>query len=402
MAEKRPRKRRKTALPRAQEAPRYEFGALVRNNEELREYATESAAGLVRLDLSSRAATLALTRAILRDHFNLTLALPEAQLVPTVPNRVQYLTWAAALLSGDAPQRRCVVVDVGTGPSCIYAMLGARLFPNWEFVATDTDQVAIEAARRNVEDNHLSKVKVFSTARADKLLPSQVVSLKPTLIVCNPPFHAELPETASPAGSRSQLVTTGGELAFLCCLANESIHAPSVEWFTSLVGRKVDLPKIVAFLCSSRIRAPYVKTVELSQGGRTARWAVAWSFGQERSVIRLVDEQSSKWRFVFSVQPGRRYANQLCVNDVEGVFEAVLVELQWSKRKHADVQFHGPQDCVFTDTALQLRVTKTEVSNCFLMYIKVADRGSAGVGDFKTLCCALQDMASHILNDALG
>ncbi|CDF34799.1 unnamed protein product [Chondrus crispus] len=358
MAEKRPRKRRKTALPRAQEAPRYEFGALVRNNEGLREYATESAGGQVGLDLSSRAATLALTRAILRDHFNLTLALPEGQLVPTVPNRVQYLTWAAELLSGDAPQRRCVVVDVGTGPSCIYAMLGARLFPNWEFVATDTDEVAIETARRNAEENKL--------------------------------------------GSRSQLVTTGGEFAFLCRLANESIHAPSVEWFTSLVGRKVDLPKIVAFLRSSRIRAPYVKTVELSQGGRTTRWAVAWSFGQERSVIRFVDEQSSKWRCVFSVQPGRRYANQLCVNDVEGVFEAVFVELQWAKRKQADVQFHGPQDCVFADTSLQLKVSKTDVSNCFLMYIKVADRGSAGVGDFKTLCGALQDMASHILNDALG
>lgn len=404
MSSPRPKKKRKPSLQRAPAAPRYEFTTLLHNNADLRRYATASTNGQLKLDLSSREATYALTRAILCDHFSLRFTLPQGQLVPTVPNRVQYLTWATELLGLQAREVQRVVVDIGTGPSCIYALLGTRLFPEWSFVATDTDPVAIESARRNVEDNDLGKVTVLLTLSEGKLLPSEIASLKPSLTVCNPPFHAELPDTAAPAGSQSQLVTEGGEYAFVCRLADESTQLPSIEWFTSLVGRKVDLPRIVAYLRSSRVRALYVKTVELSQGGRTTRWAVAWSFGQERSQVSFVDDHGSKWRHVLSVRPGRKFANQLSVDDIAATFSSVFNELKWVEDdelngEQSSIVFRGPEESPLSETVLHMHVTEGTASNDFLVHLKVRDRGEMPIAEFNDLGSKLVKAVSDVLND---
>lgn len=402
MSEKRGKKR-KPVLERAKEAPRYEFTDLVENNQELKRYATGSSNRGVRLDLSSREATYALTRAILRDHFDLCLTLPPGQLVPTVPNRVQYLTWAAELLPNGLREEP-TVLDLGTGPSCIYALLGTRLYPKWFFIATDTDPIAIDWARRNVEANDLRKIKVLHTLSEGKLLPPEVVAAQPSLTVCNPPFHSELPDTTAPAGSQNQLVTQGGEYSFLCRLAEESTQTVSVDWFTSLVGRKVDLPRIVAYLRSPRIRAPYVRTVELSQGGRTTRWAVAWSFGQEESIVTLIDDHGSKWRLIFSVRPGRQFANQLCANDIAATFSSVLHDLQWRKEyelakgDNCDAALRGPKESSLSQTAIQLHVTEGAASGEFRVYLKVKDRGELMTSEFADLGNKVTQAVLDLLN----
>ena len=49
----------------------------------------------------------------------------------------------------------CVVFAVvGTGASCIYPLLGARL-NSWRFTASEIDPVSVDCAIKNVHDNSL-------------------------------------------------------------------------------------------------------------------------------------------------------------------------------------------------------------------------------------------------------
>lgn len=57
---------------------------------------------------------------------------------------------------GRAPHGKpCKGIDIGTGASCIYPLLGVSVMGNWSFIATDTDAVSAEWAKRNVRSNGL-------------------------------------------------------------------------------------------------------------------------------------------------------------------------------------------------------------------------------------------------------
>ena len=51
----------------------------------------------------------------------------------------------------------------GTGASCIYPLLGAKL-NGWHFLATEVDKLSVSFAEENVKQNGLeSKIKGIST-----------------------------------------------------------------------------------------------------------------------------------------------------------------------------------------------------------------------------------------------
>ena len=52
---------------------------------------------------------------------------------------------------------------LGTGASCIYPLLGAKL-NGWHFLATEVDELSVSFAEKNVQGNGLeSKIKGIST-----------------------------------------------------------------------------------------------------------------------------------------------------------------------------------------------------------------------------------------------
>lgn len=399
-----PPKRLRNSFP-VPSAPRYEFEPLIAVEDNLRQYAKRTTNGTYKIDFSLREATLALTQAILKHHFKLVLFLPEGQLIPTIPNRVQYLTWAASLLPNDARKTHNTLLDIGTGPSCIYSMLGARLFPNWNIVATDADESAVQCARKNCNANELSNVKVLYTGASTDLLPKEVTEELPSLTVCNPPFHSSYPTCEVPAGTASQLMTEGGEYAFICRLAIESTSCLSVKWFTSLVGRKVDLPRIVSFLRSPRIRALYVKTAELAPGGRTVRWAVAWSFGEECSVVKLISNGMSKWRQIVSVRPGKKYGNQLETQDISDIFHLIFPQFGWVAKEtdvlnsSAVTYFQGPVGSDFEESEIHIHVREL-TDHEFEVHLKTERRGLMTYTEFQTLCTSIIENASSFLNES--
>ena len=114
--------------------------------------------GRARLDFRDYAATRALTAALLAEDFGVKWWLPDGQLCPTLTSRCNYIHWLEDLLALSPPPAatqqagRVRGVDIGTGASAVYALLGAAM-NGWSFVATDAADVALTWAQRNVAAN---------------------------------------------------------------------------------------------------------------------------------------------------------------------------------------------------------------------------------------------------------
>lgn len=110
-----------------------------------------------KFNFKSPTCQLQLTKALLKQDFNVDLVLDTSRLIPPVPNRLNYLKWIAALIGDDHRPDPRKVLDIGTGASAIYALIGAKHF-GFHFLASDTDVEALEFAQRNVSLNKLDEL----------------------------------------------------------------------------------------------------------------------------------------------------------------------------------------------------------------------------------------------------
>ena len=113
------------------------------------------------LDWGDPAALVELSRALLLEDFGVHWDIPPDRLCPTIPSRLNYLLWIEDLLAlraatpaaGAEAAAAVVGVDIGTGASCVYPLLGAARHADWRFVATEIDPASVEVARANVSRN---------------------------------------------------------------------------------------------------------------------------------------------------------------------------------------------------------------------------------------------------------
>ncbi|EOX97728.1 Ribosomal RNA large subunit methyltransferase F isoform 3, partial [Theobroma cacao] len=264
----------------------------------------------------------------LHDH-GLHWWIPDGQLCPTVPNRSNYIHWIEDLLSSDIIPKtnsngdNVRGFDIGTGANCIYPLLGASLL-GWSFVASDMTDVALEWAERNVKSNpHISELIEIRNVRCSPNTPtpeglnngesvyseegegllSSSIDMPasedksyhgpPILLdvvrdgerfdfcMCNPPFFESIEEAGlnpktSCGGTHEEMVCPGGEKAFITRIIDDSVVLKlSFRWYTSMVGRKVNLKFLISKL--REVGVTIVKTTEFVQG-QTCRWGLAWSF----------------------------------------------------------------------------------------------------------------------------
>ncbi|KAG8161175.1 hypothetical protein KVR01_009439 [Diaporthe batatas] len=249
------------------------------------------------LDFTDPAAVKQLTKTLLKLHFDTNIDLPDNRLCPPVPNRHNYILWLKRLLdstSYDEPGGRLVGLDIGTGASCIYPLLGCAQRP-WSFIATDVDPDNLKHAERNVQLNNLqSRVQVLPRSPADPLVPLDELNLdRIDFAMTNPPFYESADEMLRLAGIKArppssactgapvEMVCTGGEVAFVSRLLDESLRLKErVQWYSCMFGMVSSLETMVHKLREHRVDN-YAVT-ELVQGSKTRRWAVAWSFGPMR------------------------------------------------------------------------------------------------------------------------
>ncbi len=135
--------------------------------------------------------------------------------------------------------------------------------------------------------------------------------------MCNPPFYGSAEEMLASAkakqrpplsactGSEVEMVTPGGEVAFVTRMIQESLTLRDrVEWYTTMVGKLSSVPVIVEKLKSVGVSTWAV--TEFVQGSKTRRWGIAWSWGdmQPRMVNTFYDEEGQPVVQTLTVRTG--------------------------------------------------------------------------------------------------
>jgi hypothetical protein len=92
------------------------------------------------------------------------------------------------------------------------------------------------------------------------------------------------------------MITEGGEYGFVSRMVEESLELKHrIVWYTSMIGLKKTIRPLVRLLTDSGI-SNYVVT-QFAQG-KTYRWAIAWSFYEERpTTIKVIETWSPKYHF---------------------------------------------------------------------------------------------------------
>ncbi|XP_063999463.1 RNA N6-adenosine-methyltransferase METTL16 isoform X2 [Pogoniulus pusillus] len=246
------------------------------------------------LNFKDPEAVRALTCTLLKEDFGLTIDIPVERLIPTVPLRLNYIHWVEDLIGHQDADKQVLSrgIDIGTGASCIYPLLGATL-NGWYFLATEVDDMCFNYAKKNVEQNNLSDlIKVVKVPQKTLLMDAlkEESEIIYDFCMCNPPFFANQmeargvnsrnpqrpPPSSVNTGGITEIMAEGGELEFVKRIIHDSLQLKKrLRWYSCMLGKKCSLAPLKEEL---RIQGvPKVTHTEFCQG-RTMRWALAWSF----------------------------------------------------------------------------------------------------------------------------
>ncbi|KAL1757986.1 hypothetical protein FB107DRAFT_208070 [Schizophyllum commune] len=352
-----------------------DFATLAQAYPPLRAHLVRTATGHHTLDFGNPEAQICLTKALLHRDFGLDVQLTPERLCPPVSffcllgcltgaspippaATLNYILWLQDIIAAtqDDSSAPILGIDVGTGASAIYPVLGCATNARWAFVATELDPLSLRFARENVARNGLDKphealtnspygpcprIEILQASEdGPLLLPLSIYPDRQfAFSMCNPPFYESAEEIvacaagkarpavgarrvgsrgvarSSAAGSRQstpgrettpgrstpsrrttpgtrqstpgpelatalagapvEMVTPGGEVAFVARMVVESVrYGKRCRWYTSMLGKLSSVAEIID---------NYAIT-ELVQG-QTRRWAIGWSF----TAVRLPD-----------------------------------------------------------------------------------------------------------------
>ena len=300
--------------PRNKNKVRYDLSALTIAVPELSEHVKPNKQGDKSINFANPTAVKLLNSALLKHYYGIeNWVFPDENLCPPIPGRADYIHHIADLLSGSnfgripqGPKVTCL--DVGTGASCIYPILGVTEY-NWKFIGSEINEDSIAAAQHIIASNSTLKDQITIRLQKNPTHIFKDVLTKDTKIdlsICNPPFHASIEEaqkgtrrkvknlTGSKeqepelnfSGNSQELVCDGGEAQFIQTMINESkVYAKNCFWFSTLVSKQSNVKRVCKSLES--IKARQVKTIPMGTGNKSSR-LVAWTF--------LSDAEQKKWR----------------------------------------------------------------------------------------------------------
>ncbi|MCD8435588.1 23S rRNA (adenine(1618)-N(6))-methyltransferase RlmF [Tenacibaculum dicentrarchi] len=243
------------------------------------------------IDFSDPVAVKEFNKALLFAYYNIKdWNFPDENLCPPIPGRVDYIHHLADLI---ADEKEVNVLDIGTGASCVYPLLGTSVY-NWNFVATDIDLDSLDYSQDIIDDNNLdAKIKLrqqFDELNVLKGITEEEDAF--TLTMCNPPFYKSEEEARGAnrrksrnlgnntvrnfAGNSNELWYLGGEKAFLHTYLYESSLQPELsKWFTSLVSKKENVKSLQD--SAKKLKVKEFKIIPMSQGNKVTR-IVCWKF----------------------------------------------------------------------------------------------------------------------------
>lgn len=299
----------------------YNYIELASTHPPLQKFIRDNGYGRLSIDYADNDAVFALNKALLETHYGVkNWWLPAQALCPPVPGRADYLLHLADFLaeesnSGIIPKGNCIhVLDIGTGASAIYPILGYSMF-GWSFLASDSHAASVTHIEKHLkeENPHLKDVLETRLQLNNQRIFDGIIHNDEffDITVCNPPFHTsaedaerrtkrkwkqlglseKMHSTKSFGGASHELWCEGGEVAFLQKMIQESAHyATQVMWFTSLVSRKSTLP----FLDKAFGAVQPIKkwVIDMGQGQKSSRF-IAWTFLDD-----IQQKAWAKYRFI--------------------------------------------------------------------------------------------------------
>lgn len=270
----------------------YDFNLLISSCPELKNCVVEKF-GKLTIDFSDAASVKLLNKALLKAHYQIDYwDIPDGFLCPPIPGRVDYLYHLADLM-GEG--RSCKGLDIGTGASCIYPILGVREF-DWTFIASDIDERALESSSMIIEKNQSLKKKIELRHQKDsQYIFKNILNKNETIdfTICNPPFHSSASEARASAvrkiknlklknkelnfgGMAHELWCAGGEKAFVTKMIKESVdYKNQVVWFTTLISKGENLKALENLL--KTLKVTDIKVIEMNLGQKTSR-ILAWTY----------------------------------------------------------------------------------------------------------------------------
>lgn len=299
--------------PRNRHQGGYDFLRLMQANASLREFVVLNDFGEQSIDFANPLAVTALNRALMQDSYGIqNWDIPAQNLCPPVPGRADYVHSLADLLAashgGVMPKNKLIrVLDIGTGASCIYPLIGYSEY-GWRFVATDINAASLANAQAILDANPVlaSNITLRLQTSAKAIFKGVVFDDDWfDLSLSNPPFHASQKEAREGTqrkwqnlgkpeenaslnfgGMDAELWCAGGEQTFILSMIKESAQiATRCFWFSSLVSKSGSLPAIYAALKQAGVYEH--KTIAMSQGNKQSR-LVAWTY--------LNPVQQAAWR----------------------------------------------------------------------------------------------------------
>lgn len=269
----------------------YNFDELIKNNKALQPFVFQNQFGTTTIDFSNQKAVKEINKALLFSYDKISIwDFPDENLCPPIPGRLDYILHLSDLLSSE---ENISILDIGTGATCIYPLLGVAEF-NWSFVATDIELNSLDTAQDIIDDNNLyANIKLRQQFDEQHILKGILEDGDAfTATMCNPPFYKS-PEEARGAnrrktrnlgnsavrnfsGSNNELWYVGGEKSFLHnYLYESSLHKKVSKWFTSLVSKKENVASLE--ISAKKLGALEFKVIPLNQGNKVTR-IVCWRF----------------------------------------------------------------------------------------------------------------------------
>ncbi len=280
----------KTLHPNNKHNNGYDFSLLEKVYPEITNFLIEKHQHTT-IDFSDPAAVKALNTALLAGYYSVEWwKFPDGHLCPPIPGRVDYIHHLHDLIP---KQDKVTVLDIGTGATCIYPLLGNAVY-DWHFVATDIDPKSLASAQKIVRHNNLEDSIEFRYQKDETSILKNIIQPEDVFSVtmCNPPFYKSEEEARGAnrrksrnlnnnpvrnfSGNSNELWYKGGEKAFLHTYLYESSLLPNASiWFTSLVSKKENVTSLQA--SAKKLGVKEFRIIPLQQGNKVTR-IVCWQF----------------------------------------------------------------------------------------------------------------------------
>ncbi|MEM6517077.1 MAG: RlmF-related methyltransferase, partial [Bacteroidota bacterium] len=169
----------------------YDFEVLISSYPSLEPFVFYGKSNRQTIDFNDAKAVRALNTALLKHNYGVKYwEFSEKNLCPPISGRVQYIHLLADLLKSSGINGDIKILDIGTGASCIYPILGNKEY-GWRFVATEIVESSLDSAEQILKKNNLSSVIELKFQSNPEYIFKDIIKPedKFSASICNPPFY---------------------------------------------------------------------------------------------------------------------------------------------------------------------------------------------------------------------